>query len=142
MRTFLSITALIFMAACSTKPVPLVAGKDECASCAMSITDLKYGAELITEKGKVYKFDDMLCLMNYITGELKATEKIKTLLISDYNTQQLIEVENAIYLNSETLHTPMNGQVAAFANQTEAEKVNLEFPGKLIKWNEVQQLFK
>jgi copper chaperone NosL len=133
--------ALIFvMQSCNTKPEPLIIGKDECSSCAMTIADLKYGAEAITEKGRVYKFDDISCMLHFINHELKETEKIKTYLISDYNTQQLIDATSAYFLNSSNLRTPMNGQVAAFATQKEAEIAAKDFLGNVMPWEKIQQM--
>ena len=40
-------------------------GVDACAYCKMNIVDPKFGAELITKKGRVYKFDAIECMVNY-----------------------------------------------------------------------------
>ena len=62
--------------ACAKKgAVPIKLNSDGCDFCKMKIADGKFGAELITEKGRVYKFDDMHCMMNY--HKENATTKIK-----------------------------------------------------------------
>ncbi|MFL5807903.1 MAG: hypothetical protein ACJ749_00200, partial [Flavisolibacter sp.] len=48
---------------CSTKPQPFAYGKDVCDDCSMTIMDPKFGGEIITKKGKVFKFDDAHCLV-------------------------------------------------------------------------------
>ena len=53
------------MLGCSAKPEPLVFGKDACYTCKMTLVDSKYGAELVTQKGKIYKFDDLNCMLNF-----------------------------------------------------------------------------
>ncbi len=41
---------------CNTEPQPIKIGEDACSFCKMSIADNRYGAEIITKKGKVFKF--------------------------------------------------------------------------------------
>ncbi|HRI80568.1 MAG TPA: nitrous oxide reductase, partial [Cyclobacteriaceae bacterium] len=59
------VVLFLFMAACSTEPEPLQYGKDTCHTCKMTLMDNKFGAEIVTDKGKIYKFDDMSCFLNY-----------------------------------------------------------------------------
>ena len=47
----------LFMS-CNTKPEPFAIGKDNCSFCKMGIIDPRFGGEMITKKGKIYKFDD------------------------------------------------------------------------------------
>ncbi|MDX1911017.1 MAG: hypothetical protein SFV22_06010, partial [Saprospiraceae bacterium] len=54
------------MVACSTGPEPIRYGQDNCHACKMTLTDRRFGAEIVTKKGKVYKFDDLNCLMGHI----------------------------------------------------------------------------
>ncbi len=59
------ILLLFLIAGCSTEPEPIRFGEDKCAYCQMMIAEPNYGAELVTEKGRVYKFDAVECLVNY-----------------------------------------------------------------------------
>ena len=45
----------------------------------MKISDGKFGAELITSKGRIYKFDDMHCMISY---HKKSEQQIFNLFIS------------------------------------------------------------
>jgi copper chaperone NosL len=47
---------------CNPKAEKINLGKDQCAECKMTIVDPKFGAEIVTKKGKVYKFDDTHCI--------------------------------------------------------------------------------
>ena len=38
---------------CATGPEPIRFGKDNCHSCKMTLTDKRFGAEIVTKKGKV-----------------------------------------------------------------------------------------
>ena len=44
---------ILFLSSCSAKPEPFNYGKDICADCSMTIMDPKFGAQIITDKGKI-----------------------------------------------------------------------------------------
>ena len=65
MKMISLILALALFLSCNTEPVPLRYGKDACHLCKMTLMDKKFGGELVTGKGKVYKFDDVNCMINF-----------------------------------------------------------------------------
>ena len=81
-NNFLLLLTFIFFS-CTTKPELLVVGKDVCSSCKMPVSDLKYGAEIITEKGRIYKFDDVICMLNFMKAGIIPGEKIKSILVEN-----------------------------------------------------------
>lgn len=64
MKIAISLVVLVsFFTSCSTvEPTPIKLNTDNCDYCKMTIADLRFASELITEKGKVYKYDDLSCL--------------------------------------------------------------------------------
>ena len=64
----------LLLSSCSAGPVPLKPGTDNCEFCKMTISDIRYGAEIITKKGKIFKFDDPQCAISF----LKEHPEIKT----------------------------------------------------------------
>jgi len=54
------------LTACSHEPDPIRYGKDACAHCKMTIMDKRFSAELITAKGKVFKFDAAECMAGFL----------------------------------------------------------------------------
>ena len=50
------------------KPTPLDPAIDACAQCKMSVKDSGYAAEVIVADGRIYKFDDIGCLLNYLSA--------------------------------------------------------------------------
>jgi copper chaperone NosL len=132
-----------FLFSCNTKPQPLVIGKDECYFCKMPVADTKFGAEIITEKGKLYKFDDTGCLINYLKIGLGANEKIKNLLNVDYTSNQnFLNVNTSVFLVSEKFHTPMNSGIAGFSSRIKAEIFLKDFPGEILTWQQLQSKLK
>jgi len=63
---------MLLFISCSTKPQPIQYGKDVCDHCKMTIVDQKFGGEIVTKKGKAYKFDDLICMAKFLgTGSVK-----------------------------------------------------------------------
>lgn len=128
---------ILTLSSCSSKnPEPLVLNKDLCESCKMTYADVRFGAEYITSKGKVYKFDDLSCMLAFSSNNKNMV--IDKWFINDYNGNNiLIDATKAWYVLHETIKSPMNGNTAAFAQQQEAEKFAASFAGKVSTWEEI-----
>lgn len=134
--TMLLITILTLSSCSSKNPEPLVLNKDLCESCKMTYADVRFGAEYITSKGKVYKFDDLSCMLAFSSNNKNMV--IDKWFINDYNGNNiLIDATKAWYVLHETIKSPMNGNTAAFAQQQEAEKFAASFAGKVSTWEEI-----
>lgn len=135
--------AIPLFVACSTEPEPLAYGKDACHFCKMTLTDKKFGAELVTKKGKVYKFDDANCFLNFYHSGLEPVENFAHKLIVDYSTPaHLIDAEAAFYLKSSEVHSPMASEVAAFEKKESMDFFKKQWKGIYMAWGEVQTQFK
>jgi len=131
------------LAACKVEPEPLQFGKDGCHACKMTLMDNKFGAEIVTSKGKIYKFDDVNCLLQFYNSGQVATEDMKEILIVDFSKpEKLIDARNALYVKSESIKSPMAGNVAAFESNEDLEKLNADWRGILLTWGELQTQFK
>lgn len=113
---------VLFLVSCQNKgPENIIYGKDQCDFCQMTISDDKFASEFITEKGKVYKFDDLHCLETYRKMENKQNEKGQT-YVSDFTTGKLIPLDKAILLEGGKIESPMGGNVAAFPDKETAKQ--------------------
>ena len=122
---------------CSNSPKPIDYGNDGCHYCRMTIVDKIHGAELITDKGKIFKFDATECMLNYM-AENEALQ-ISSLLINYYEApSEFIVAEEATFLISENLPSPMGANLTAFQEQASAERVQLEKGGKLYTWESLK----
>jgi copper chaperone NosL len=139
----LSISIFLFFISCSTEPEPLNFGKDVCHFCKMTLMDKKFGAELVTKKGKVYKFDDMNCFLNFYNSGAEATENFEHTLVVDFSgAGKLIDATHAFYIKSPEIRSPMDGQVAAFETKASMDKFKKERNGIYLAWGEVQTQYK
>ena len=127
---------------CATGPQPIQFGKDNCSFCKMTIMDKRYGAELVSVKGKVFKFDDINCLVLFDRqGEVPSTEVAGRYIIDYGHEGSLLEIENAVFLKSDGLKTPMASGIAAFNTLKDLDKVRNGIDGAVLKWPDVQGLF-
>ncbi|MEO6948316.1 MAG: nitrous oxide reductase accessory protein NosL, partial [Ginsengibacter sp.] len=106
---------LIAFSSCESGPQPITLGKDACTFCKMSIADNHFGAEIITKKGKIYKFDDTHCVLGFMKANTINNNDIKeTWLVNYLEPHNFIAAQSAFLLESSELHSPMGGNIAAF----------------------------
>ena len=87
----------------------------------MGIEDPKFATELITEKGRIYKFDDLNCMQSYATENAEQVGQAK-LFVPDFLTNELFPLEKATLITGGAIKSPMNGNVAAFIDKTKAQE--------------------
>jgi copper chaperone NosL len=125
---------LFILNSCNSGPQPIAYGNDGCHFCKMTIVDKIHGAELVTDKGKVYKFDAAECMLNYINKNPKLPVSI--LLTNYYEAPtEFITTEEATFLISTNLPSPMGANLTAFKTKESAEKVLAEKGGTLYTWD-------
>jgi copper chaperone NosL len=139
----LSISIFFLFISCSTEPEPLVYGTDVCHFCKMTLMDKKFGAELVTKKGKVYKFDDMNCFLKFYNSGFENTEEYHHKLVVDFASEgKLIDATHAFYIKSSAIRSPMDGQVAAFESKANSDRYKNEWKGIYLAWGEVITQYK
>lgn len=131
------------VSACSIQPDPIRYGKDSCHSCKMTLTDRRFGAEVISKKGKVFKFDDTNCLVGFLKSGFLGKDEIAMTLVVAHNTANgsLIDATTAYFVQSTTFRSPMRGDIAAFASQMEAKTAASQVGGELMTWEQVLAAF-
>ncbi len=138
MRQGWMIMVLIGMvaASCEIKPQPISYGTDVCQFCSMTIVDMQHAAEVVTKKGKAFKYDSIECLLN-ARGEFKENA-IALYLCNHYTgSGELIPMEEASFLISEALPSPMGAYLTAFDTKMEALEIKDELGGDLYNWEEL-----
>lgn len=128
------------LAACSQNgPEPLALHQDQCDFCKMTIADGRFGAELITAKGRVYKFDDLSCLVRYAKQETSAASGAQY-FVCDYRAKNTLRpVDQVFFLHDPALRSPMAGNVAAFATRAALEAYWGKPQAPVLSWAEAQK---
>lgn len=130
------IALLLLFFNCDVSPQAIDYGNDGCHFCRMTIVDKIHAAEIVTKKGKIYKFDATECMVNFIK-EFDASE-IKFYLTNSYlEPEVLINATKATFLISKNIPSPMGAFVTAFKNKEDAEKIQSEKEGTLYTWDEL-----
>ena len=125
----LSFIAIVFNA-CSKQPQPINYGADECEFCKMIVMDKRYGAELVTDKGKIFMFDSIECLVGYLDNQKLTKENYSSVWVGNYaNPGNIIDAEKALYLLNDELRSPMGLNVLAVENQEQFDKLFKEYRG-------------
>jgi copper chaperone NosL len=129
--------ALIFgFMSCNSGPQAIKLGADACSFCKMSIADNRFGAEIITKKGKIYKFDDMHCVLGFMKANTINNNDIKeTYLVNFEEPHNFILAQKAFLLKSSELHSPMGGNVASFDNETKLKEAAQKVKGETVTWD-------
>lgn len=137
MKIFLSLLTAIFVMSCGPKEPKLIKlNADTCDFCKMTISNGKFAAQLITQKGRYYKFDDITCMIQF--AKSNTIVPYEAFFVNDYlKENSFIPVEKSFLLQGGKIHSPMRGNCAAFASP----KIQGEFKGKLnakvLTWEEM-----
>lgn len=135
-----SLLLILFLPSCNVKPQPVVLNTDICDHCRMTISDLKFGGELLTKKGKVYKFDDVKCLQAFLKEGTVKRDNLHSIYFLDHaGSGSLIESGKAVLLRSSEFRSPMGGDLAAFKTREEAENAQKTFHGTTTDWHAIDQ---
>jgi copper chaperone NosL len=123
------------LSSCNSGPAPIALGKDNCAYCKMTIADARFGAELVTAKGKVFKFDDIQCMTSF-AKQLETIERDQAIIyFADFcNNHGLIEANKSVLLKNSEIRCPMQGRVIAFNSQDSLQKVLTVYKGEVANW--------
>jgi copper chaperone NosL len=127
---FLLVLALF--SSCTIKPGRLHYAVDSCDFCKMKLMDDKFGGELVTDKGKIFKFDDIKCMVSFLDSPNGHANNYSFELVVDYAHAEdefdLIPANDAFFVSSPDVKSPMAGNIAAFKNKV----VRAEY---LKRWN-------
>lgn len=139
----LLLAGALSLSSCSgTGPQPIRWGQDNCDHCKMTLMDQHFGAEIVTKKGKAYKFDDLNCLVNFLKSDAVPSAQIAEKYVLNYaQPGAMIPAESAAYLSSDKLKTPMASGVAAFATLSDLGKVKSQIEGEVWDWAKLQKEF-
>lgn len=125
------------MAGCSHAPDPILYGKDACTHCKMTIMDKRFATELITAKGKTYKFDAAECMVAYLQENPAIASDPKSMfLVSDFSHPgQFADARHSFFLRDSGLSSPMGGNLAAFSSSRSAEAAKKDKSAQIYDWS-------
>lgn len=124
------VVALLLSGCSAPKPAKVVIGQDSCAMCNMVISDARFATQVVTKTGKAYKFDSIECMVAFLVDGTVPKDQIHSAWVSDYlNPGTWLKAEDARYLQSVKVRSPMGLNLSAFKTLGELENVRAEANG-------------
>lgn len=137
---FLALSILWIASSCSIEPEPVKYGTDNCAVCEMTIMDQRYGTEVVTDKGKIYKFDSVECLVRYLKE--KDQQVFSHVLVTSFDKpDKLVDAKVSFVLHCKEMPSPMGMFLTAFDNKEVALQYQQEKGGEIYQWDELIENF-
>ncbi len=137
----ITISSLLLLMGCAVEPSPIAYGSDFCHFCRMTIVDKQHGAEIVTGKGKVYKFDAVECMLNHFNDT--DNQSIALFLVNGYTQPgKLIDATGAYFLISEGIPSPMGAYLTAFSSEADALDAQKFHGGQVFTWQQIKNHFK
>jgi len=122
---------------CNSGPQPIKLGTDACDFCKMTIAERNFGAEIITNKGKVYKFDDTHCFATFRKKNIDRNIIKHVYFVNFLDPHNFIDANHVFLLESSGLHSPMGGNTAAFENKEALKMTQQKVQGNEITLQEL-----
>jgi copper chaperone NosL len=132
-----AVAVLCALVACRPAPQPLVEG-DPCEFCRMAITDTRFGGQVVLTTGRTRSFDAIECLAGYLASGADSS-RIGRVLVSDFETGQLVDAATAVFVRDGTVASPMGRSVLALASGAPAEAILARYGGTIATWDAVQR---
>lgn len=129
-KLLMAIGMMTLVACAESGPQEIKVGKDQCENCKMTITEPKYATQLLTEKGRNYKFDDISCMKDYESSNSDAIGNAKTYVV-DFPSGAFIETNTATFIKGGDIKSPMGGNMQAYKDKAAAEKAATELNATL-----------
>jgi copper chaperone NosL len=108
----------------------------------MKLVDDKFGGELVTDKGKVFKFDDLKCMVSFLQSPDGRAHNYSFELVVDYAHAEdefdLIPAADAFFVSSVDVRSPMAGNIAAFKNKQTQTDYLKKWDGIDLSWADVK----
>lgn len=118
------------------QPPEIFYGQDVCDECSMIISDARFAAATIDLNGSAHKFDDIGGMLVYHMDHPES--QVRAYFVHDYNSQIWLRGETAYYVRSPQIHSPMDGGIAAFADEAAARDMAARVQGTVFKFDELR----
>ena len=116
------VLGLILLVGCGSgpdldEPPDIRYGEDVCERCAMIINEARYAAAYVMPDGDTRLFDDIGGMVAYND---EVAEDVAVFWVHDYDDEEWLKADEAYFVKSEELLTPMGFGIVAFASQERA----------------------
>lgn len=138
--TFVMLLSVV-LAACgagsdASGPPDIQYGRDVCVQCGMIINEEKFAAAYTLDDGTEKSFDDVggLVLHQRETGD---SLNLDNTWVHDYETVEWVDVQNAYFVATLSVSTPMGHSILSFSDEERAQAFASSVGGEVVLWDVV-----
>ena len=134
----LSLLVTGLLAACggpSEPQPPAIRYGTDTSEHGMIISDPRFAAAALPERGDAILFDDIGELLKYLQSH---PANYRALYVNDYTTKRWLRAEDARYLLSARINSPMGWGLAAFSDEVAARQLQGERGGEPLTWADLR----
>lgn len=137
--TVIFVTSVLWLSGCiNQEPADVHLHSDECSYCKMVISDTQFAAQLVSEKGKSYKFDSIECMAAYTNQNPGIAENAR-LYLSDFTQEDTwLPLEDASVYHSKDVRSPMG--LSLFAIPVGSALPDTVPGARKQEWNQILEL--
>jgi copper chaperone NosL len=107
----------------------------------MTIVDKQHASQIVTIKGRSFKYDAIECMMNDL-AKWEGRPETHLLLVADYDQPgTLVDATKASYLISEAIPSPMGEFLTGFQNGGSRDDTATAKGGNSLSWEELREEF-
>ena len=136
LRDIILINMMLYSFSCNIIPEGINYGRDECFHCKMLIVEKKHGGKIVTKKGKIYKFDSIECMIGF-TADFEKFPIQKVSVIDYNNPGVLIDANQATFLKSKNIPSPMGAFLSAIKDRKVATEIQNIKGGVFLTWSKL-----
>ena len=104
----------------------------------MRIDDLHFNAQAVNKNGKVEHFDSIECMLRH-TDEHK--KYVYRYVKNFFRKEQYVKAEDAYYLRSTQLASPMGAGLSAYLTEEEQEEARKKYTGEKLRYMDTLRIF-
>ena len=132
------ICLLLAVVSCGNRlPRPVeIEATDMCAQCKMAISEKRYVAEMVDLEGNVIKFDNIDCMVRYVSSR-SLKDKAAAWFVMDSEGRQWLDARQALLVKSASIPGPMGSGILAVKDSTKAAQLAGRFPGQVLHFDDL-----
>lgn len=132
------LVVLVMLTACEPGPRQVQTGSDSCSYCSMIISEPGFASQVVTQQGRSYVYDSIECLAADRLTQGGDGDEVHSVWVTDFSgSAEWVQVEDAHFLKSDSLNSPMSLSLSAWSSRERAERGRQQFGGRLMQWRDV-----
>jgi copper chaperone NosL len=132
--SLLLVTSACGAGATADRPPDIRYGEDACDHCRMIINEPRFAASYVTDGGETRRFDDIGNMMAYYA---QYQENVAAFWVHDYESEEWLRAEDAHYVASSDIYTPMGHGVVALDDAGRAQSLAGAHEGRVLDFREL-----